>query len=70
MRDFRRWCAPRGLDPEEFYVPGAGYVVPQEFVTWWFDIIFPQYVRHGKVERASLARTIIARRAKNVPVAT
>lgn len=61
-QDFRRWCAPRGLNPEAFFVPGPGYVVPQEFLSWWFDIAFPQYVRHGKVERTGLARAIMAAR--------
>ncbi len=52
-RDFRWWCESRGLNPYNFYKPGIGYDLPDEFVEWWERVALPQYRRTGHAYPAS-----------------
>ena len=51
-RDFRWWCEANGLDPLDFYKPGLGYDLPEEFIRWWERVALPQ---HRRVTYVSLA---------------
>jgi len=38
-REFKWWCVSRGYDPYDFYRPGLGYALPEEFIEWFGRVV-------------------------------
>ena len=38
-REFKWWCYYRNKRPDEFFYPGIGYILPEEFITWFEETV-------------------------------